>query len=204
MPKLDLRGTAIIDSENLEKVPSGEEVVEDVRARMHASGIPEMSPPRGEPPVSLTDVDTASMSLRDLENLFIKYTGYAQFISTIAAERVAALNAEQTRLKSAKARIAKMLMEEGVTKADIAAARDAHPDVEDISISILRTRTERDMVEAARKAFSGQAAALSRIVEIRKLEYEQGSRQGTLNKKLQTADRLNRRKMRKMHREESD
>jgi len=166
-------------------------MIKDVRNRMRDCGIPDIPAPTGDPPVNLTEVDTTSLGLRQLEDLFIKYTSYAQFISTIVVERTSALKNEETRLLRIRALISKNLMAEGVPKSEITAARDAHPDVEAVLASVLYTRTERDMVEATYKAFSGQARALSRVIEIRKLEYEQTTRTGTISNNLRSANRLN-------------
>jgi hypothetical protein len=193
---LDLRGTGIVDEKAVESIPTGDEMVENIHQRMRDMGIPEITSPKGDPPPTLAEIDTTSMSMRELERMYAQYVSYAEFINPIVEARSAALRAEKSRLQLVKARVTKILREDGVAKSDIVSMRDAHEQVEEVAASILFIESERDIIRATAKVYVNEAKALSRIVEMRKIDFEQSNRSGNLSRGTKSSSRLAKRRFR--------
>ena len=196
MPGLDLRGTGIVDGKEVDSIPTGEELVEKIRERMVDLGIPEISAPRGEPPPTLSEIDTTELSMQELERMYTRYVSYAEFINPIIETKAAALRAEKSRLKLVNARVTKLLREEGVPKSDIAAMRDAHEQVAEVAASILMLEAECGIIAATAKVYVNESKALSRVVEMRKIDFEQSNRGNNLTRGTASSSRLSKRRFR--------
>lgn len=179
---LELGDKGFVDSAVLDRIPKGIDIIAEVEKRLESAGIRDIAVPTGEPPPSLTEIDATTLDLTTLEDLYTKYVGYAQFVYTALTRCEIVLKAEENRLRLTKRHVEQALIRGGMAKTTAAAEKETHADVEAVLTSVMIAQAEKSMVEAVSRSYTNQAKALSRVIEIRKLEFEQTGRAGNLNR----------------------
>lgn len=178
---LKLSRHGIVDSRAIDKIPKGDDVLAEIEAELASKGIYLIQPPSGEPPQSLTELDATNLSMLDLESLYAKYTAYTAFIESEFTACEVRYRYCESALKQIRAHVEAALLRAGVPKSEVPSKRDLDPEVEEATRALLKARAKKSLVSSAMKAYAKQAAALSRIVEIRKMEFDQVGRSRNLN-----------------------
>jgi desulfoferrodoxin (superoxide reductase-like protein) len=174
---LDLREAAVVDDEQLEmRAESVYDMLDTIKSQMQDQlGVDDMPAPK-DLPKPLAEVDVASIGNRELGAIYTQYVAYSVFLNSRLAEMISLEKAARGNLKKATAEIKNQLRADGVKAADIAARVETHPVYEEYYIEWLKLFMMKEILEARYKAYRDMAAALSRNVTLRELEFEQQRR----------------------------
>jgi hypothetical protein len=175
---LDLRDAGVVDGEKLEnRAKSVYDMLETIKSQLHSQlGVQEMPAPQ-EHPAPLAELDVATIGNRELGAIYSQYVAYSVFLNSRLSEIVSLEKAAKGNLKKAVAEIKNKLRVEGVKAAEITARVETHPLYEEYYVEALKLFMMKEIVEAQHKAYRDMAAALSRNVTLRELEFEQQRRE---------------------------
>lgn len=176
MPGLNLSGIAVTSAKTKERIARGLEILEAIQKQVRAMGVPDYPRPR-QTPEAIADVDLSAMTNRELEQLMSQYTAWAAFMGTKLAEAEVAYKASTAAMKAVTASLRVSLLKDGVPKNEIDAKVQTSPEYIEYDLEHLKLYAAREILDAHYKAYSRSAQAVSRNIELRKLEYEQDMRQ---------------------------
>lgn len=175
MSGLNLKKAAVVRKETQEQIKQGAfDILQEVRERVRGLGVAEVPQPT-DVPQSLGDIDVGKIPNRDIESYYTRYLAYASYLLPRVAELVSAYKISTANLKRVAADI-KMQLKDEVAKADLGAMVLGHPVYMEQELDHLKLYAMKTILESYYKAYSKQAQALSRIIELRKLEQEQDQR----------------------------
>jgi hypothetical protein len=143
-------------------------------------GLPEYPKPKTAPE-PLCDIDVGALTNRELETQMANYVAYAMYIAPKLAEAEAAYKISTANMKAVAASLKVSLYKDRVPKSEIDARVLVAPEYIEQELEHLKLYATKEILEAHYKAYSKQAGALSRFVELRKLEYEQEVRQHSVS-----------------------
>jgi hypothetical protein len=141
------------------------DILADVQEKVRKMGLPEQPKPTEEPP-SITSLDVGDLPNQEIETYLVKLTGYATYLLPKVAELEASYKISQANLKRVEASLKVQMSAKGTPSKELVAA------VRDSEAYIAQEIEQLKLY----KSYVKQAAVLSRIVELRKLEYEQAQR----------------------------
>lgn len=152
-----------------------EEILLCVEEELTMRGIPESPRPKGVPE-SLADSDITRMSNNQLANLYTQYVAYGAYLGNELAKIEGLEEGARKLLKDTLAELKDACFSKGLKgpEATAAAMRDEvykEMDFEHMKLYFMKTILKRRA-----RGYSSQAAALSRNIELRKLEFEQSRR----------------------------
>lgn len=177
---MDLRKQAIIDEPNkFDPHDEIDAIISDLQDRF---GI-ELYPKPKNTPHPLADTDISKLTNVQLEQLFIQYTAYTSFLVTQLAVLKQVEYAAKNRLTRIAAEIKNDLYTKHVPKDEVASRTKTHATYTAAEFDYDRARTMHTILEAYYKAYSKQAQGLSRVVELRKQEFDDSLRSGNINKR---------------------
>jgi len=148
---------------------------------VHEFGIEEYPRPSGAPE-PLSEVDVGAMANIALGNLYSQYVAYSVYLNNKLTDIRCLSKTAKIVLKNVSADIKLQLLSEGVPKDQVSAQVRAHPKFNELEIESLKFEIMSEKVETYAKGYRDQAAALSRNIELRKLEFEQQLREGHVQK----------------------
>lgn len=175
MPSLDLKGVPIASESSVQRSQRALDILEEIQAQVRAMGLPDYPKPETSP-VPLSEIDPSDLSNRDLEKHLTTYIAYAAYLEPKVAEAEFAYKASAHNLKAIKASLKVSLYKDNVPKSEIEARVTDSPEYCAQELEHLKLYAIKQILEAHHSGYSRQAAGLSRLVEMRKLEYEQESR----------------------------
>lgn len=173
---LNLGGTPVTSNNTKERIQRGLEILEDIQEQMAGMGLTEYPKPKTTPE-PLGDLDLSAMENRELEGLMAKYTGYAAYVGTKLAEAEVAYKVSTAAMKAVSASLKVSLYKDGSPKTEIDAKIQVAPEYIEYELEHLKLYATKEILDAHYKAYSRSAQAVSRTIEVRKLEYEQDARQ---------------------------
>lgn len=180
MSGLRLNKTAVITEDVKAEAEEMQDLVTQVENDLRNRGIPDYPQPK-EVPEALSEIDIEKLSNNALGALHIKYTGYAVFFNTELAKIKAREKVAKRNFQHITAQIkAQLLGKQGMTKDEIASAVRMHPEYDKYEVALLSLSIQKLIIESVYRAYQLQAQALSRNVELRKLEMEQQKRSSTI------------------------
>lgn len=174
MPRFDLSRTPILEERDQE-VANTAEILTDIKETMLKMGLHEYPRPANVPK-PLCDVEVESLTNDQLGALYASYTSYAAYISSKLAEAQVSYKISSSNSKQITARLKAQEFTKGTPKAEVPAVVAASPAFRQHELEHLKLYAIMTILEAHYGAFSKQAATLSRLIEIRKLELEQSQR----------------------------
>lgn len=175
MPGLHLGGVPVSSNRTKERIQRGLEILEAIQKQVIAMGLPEYPRPRNTPE-PIGDIDLSAMSNRELEQVMAQYTAWAAYVGTKLAETEVAYKASSAAMKALTASLRVSLHKDGIPKAEIEAKVQTSPEFMEYDLEHLKLYATREIVGAHYKAYIRSAQAVSRSIEVRKLEYEQDAR----------------------------
>jgi hypothetical protein len=180
---LDLSQAGIVDDAKLQKrAKSIYGLLDDLKCRLQEDlGVEEMPSPSSQPP-ALAELNVEQLGNRELGGLYTQYVAHAVFLNGRLAEINALERAAKGNLKRTIAEIKNELRSKGVKEAEVVARVEVHPVYEEFAIEALKLFMMKELVEAYQKAYKDMAAALSRNITLRELEFEQIRREDNIQK----------------------
>lgn len=182
MQKLDLRKAGITDKDTEDKLRSAFDTIEDTKEKMREMGLEDYPKPQSAPR-SLAEIpDIDSLTNSQLGALYVQYVAYAQFISSRLSETIAGYRIAANNLKQLQAKIASTLYAKEVPKAEVPARVREDPLYKEFDAELVKFFAMKTLLEAHHRAYDKQAAALSRMISLRELEFQQSLRQDNMKK----------------------
>lgn len=179
MPRIDLGKTAVLSSEEQEQFKTAQEIIDEIEDQVASKGLAKYPRPAGEP-ADLTQLDITTMSNNELGQHFIRYTAFAQYVFGDLANIQASYRIGIASLKLIEANLKSKLFAREVAKAEIPAMVREDPIRVEYELEVLRLFAMKEILEARYKAYQRSADALSRIIEIRKLDFDQSMRDSSI------------------------
>lgn len=173
---LNLKGTPVTSNATTKRAKRAFDMLAEIRQEVMDMGIPPMPQPKTAP-TPLSELEVGTLDNRDLETHMSNYIAYAQYVGPKLAETVAAYKAAASNLKAVAASLKVSLMKQDIAKKEIDARTTESEDYAEAEYEYLKLYALKEVLGSYYKSYSRQAQALSRIVELRKLEYEQAVRQ---------------------------
>ena len=175
---LDLSKAAIIDEEDLTLNLVS---VDDIEADLRKRGLKAFAKPEDQPQ-GLADIDVNELTNDALAGLYSKYIAYQAYLSTEVARAKVHKSAADRNLKTVTAALKSAFHAKGVKEKEISESVRLHPLYTEHDAAYAHARYTFEILESYDRAYGKQAAALSRCVELRKIELEQSRREGNLGK----------------------
>jgi len=180
---LDLSKAGVVDDGALQAgAQSAYDMLDEVKHKMLKDlGVKEMPAPKVEPE-PIANVDVVTIDNRELGALHTQYVAYSVYLSSRLAEVISLERAARGNLKRVAATIKNELRAEGVKETHISAQLEIHPVYTEYYIEHLKLFMMKEIVESLYKAYRDMAAALSRNVTLRELEFQQQQREDNVGK----------------------
>lgn len=177
MNKLDLTKTPVTGNRAATHLQKSSDILDDVLRKIKAMGLPDYPKPKREA-TPLTELDIDALSDRELATIMAEYMAYAAFIlpKLAAIESTYRISASNLKMLLSNLKV-KLLKTEGIAKSELSDLAKDTPEYMEHELEHLKIMAMREILEAHSKAYSKQYDALSRIVELRKMEFEQTQRQ---------------------------
>jgi hypothetical protein len=179
---------------NFSKVPIGQkgaadarrktatEIVDQAREALTNLGLEEYPKPSSTPR-PLAEIDEAdSLTNTELGILYAQYIAYAQYVGAKLAEVTVMYKIATGALKTLSAELSTQLASKNVPKSEIGAQVRASVAFQEGEDEVLKFYALKAMIEAVHRAYDKQAAAISRIISLRELEFNSTIRGENLNK----------------------
>jgi hypothetical protein len=176
MTGLKLKGAPVSSGATKARTQRALEILEEIQKQVAAMGLSEYPKPKNVP-APLGDVDLGALENSELESLLASYTGYASFINTKLAEAEVAYKVSTANMKAITASLKASLFKDGTPKGEVDALVATAPEYVEYELEHLKLYATKEILESHYKAYSRGAQAVSRIVELRKLDYEQSMRE---------------------------
>lgn len=176
MPRVDFNKAAILSPEEQGSFKSAQEIISEVEAQAEEMGLKRYPRPTGEAE-NLTEIDITTMTNNALGQLFMQYTAFAQYIYGEHVRVVAAYKVGVSSLKLVEANLKSKFYAKDVAKAEVPALVREDPIRIECELEVLKLFAMREILEAHYKAYQRSADALSRIIELRKLDFDQSMRE---------------------------
>jgi hypothetical protein len=180
---LDLSRAGIVHEKDLEKRRTRtEELLQTVNNELAERGIPEVPRPSGHP-TPLAEVDITTLTNDELTMLYAQYAAYSSYIGDQLAQIEAAEEDAKRNLRETIAEVKDALFAKGKKGPEVTAAAMKDPLVEELSLIHLKYFFMKAIMKRRYKSYITQGAALSRSIELRKLDMEQTRRTGNLGRR---------------------
>lgn len=186
MGRLDLSDAPILPPESEEKYQSAFEILEEVRCEMREQlGLEEYPQPKSIP-MALADVDVETLPNDQLGGLYARYVAHAQFVGARLAETEAAYKIATNVLKQVIADVQARLFVKDVPKAEIPTMVRQDGMYRKFDAELVKLYATKTILAAHHRAYDKQASALSRIISLRELEFQQTLRETGIGGKKRT------------------
>jgi len=182
---LDLSRTGVVHEKDLEaRRTRTEELLRSVNEDLAERGIPEVPRPAGHPR-PLAEVDITTLTNDELTTLYAQYAAYSSYIGDQLAQIEAAEEDAKRNLRETIAAVKDSLFSKGMKGPEATAGAMKDPLVEELSLLHMKYFFMKAIMKRRYKSYVTQGAALSRSIELRKLDMEQTRRTGNLGKRSQ-------------------
>lgn len=182
MPKLNLTNAAILDKESDQRHKSAFEIIDETKAKMAELGLEEYPQPssRPTPLAEISAID--SLTNAELGALYVQYVAYSQFVSARLAEMVATYKIAHNNIKHVTAELTASLYAKEVPKSEVPTRVKESVAYQEADAELVKLFAMKTLLEAHYKAYEKQASALSRLISLRELEFQQTLRQEGIRK----------------------
>lgn len=150
-----------------------------VRQELDARGIPEPVKPSSHPR-SLADTDIASLTNSEVASLYSQYVAYAAYIGDELAQIEGLEELAKKILRETLGSIKDSLYASGIKGAAATAAATKDALYQELDMEHAKLFFMKAIMKRRYRGYVSMAAALSRTVELRKLDFEQSRRDGNL------------------------
>jgi hypothetical protein len=180
---LNLSRAGIVHEKDLEaRRNRTEKLLEEVNNELAHRGIPEVPRPSGHPK-ALAEVDITTLTNDELTTLYAQYAAYSSYIGDQLAQIEAAEEDAKRNLRETIAEIKDALFAKSMKGPEATAAAMKDPMVEELSLLHMKYFFMKAIMKRRYKSYVTQGAALSRSIELRKLDMEQTRRTGNLGRR---------------------
>ena len=180
MVGLNLKGAPVVSKAAQDRAQHAFDILAEIQEMVTRMGLPEYPRPKAAP-VPLSDLDISALTNQEVAAQMANYIAYAQYVGAKVAEVEAAYKISAANLKQIAATQKVSLFNDATPKTEIEARITVSPEYQKHEYEHLKLYATKSILSAYYKSYSRQAQALSRIVELRKLEYEQEARQNAVN-----------------------
>jgi hypothetical protein len=180
MSGLDLNKTAVVTDDVEDAAAQAFVRIDEIKAHIQDVVGLKAYPKPDEHPPGLVDIDINSMTNPELGTVYAKYVAFQAYLSTEVAEAEIRKDAASRNLKQVDAEIRNQLHAKGTKDSQIVSLSRTHPLYREYDVEYAKCRYIYVILAAYYKAYEKQAAALSRVVELRKLEFEQNMRESSV------------------------
>lgn len=156
-----------------------ERLLEDVMGELENRGIPPVPRPSGHP-TPLSEVDIVTLTNDGLTTLYAQYAAYSSYIGDQLAQIEGAEEDAKKNLRETIAHVKDALFAKGKKGAEVTSAALNDPLVEELSLMHMKYFFMKAIMKRRYKSYITQGAALSRSIELRKLDMEMTRRVGNL------------------------
>jgi hypothetical protein len=177
MPKLDLSNAALIDKESAQKHKSAFDLIAETKQKMEEMGLEDYPQPNSRP-TPLAEIENIDgLTNSQLGGLYVEYVAYAQFVGARLAELVATYKIAVNNVKHITAELTASLYAKDVPKGEISTRVRESVAFQEADAELVKIFAMKTLLEAHHRAYDKQAAALSRLISLRELEFQQTIRQ---------------------------
>jgi hypothetical protein len=156
-----------------------DQLLHGVEAELVRRGIPHPPRPEGHP-APLADLDITLKTNGELASLYTQYVAYGAYIGDELA-KIEGLEAHAKKmLKETLANLKDAQFVKGVKGPEATARALKDPIYNSLDMAHLRLFFMKAILTRRYQGYTAQAAALSRTIELRKLDFEQSRRDGNL------------------------
>jgi hypothetical protein len=177
---LNLGRTPIIDEGKVrhakEKIDN---ILRDVEADLLRRGIPEPPRPKNHP-AELADMDTALLTNADLGSLYTQYVAYASYIGDELAKIEGMEESAKKLLRDTLAELKEAAFVRGLKGPEATSAAISDELYRALDLEHMRLFFMKAIMKRRYRGYVSKAAALSRTIELRKLDFEQVRRDGNI------------------------
>lgn len=181
MPPLNLRKRPVVSQHEINRGKAAFDILEEVQQRVRDMGIPEYPQPKNTP-TPLGNLEVGKLSNRDIETYYTQYVAYAQYLAPKLAEVESAYKISESNMKHVVATLKVELVKDQVPKAEHDALVKENEIYLQQEIEHLKLFATKEILSAYHSGYVNQAKAMSRVVELRKLEQEQEARGNNMKK----------------------
>jgi hypothetical protein len=157
-------------------------MLETVKQELLDRGIPEVPRPVGHPK-SLAEVDITLLTNDELATLYAQYAAYSSYIGDQLAQIEAEEADAKNNVRETAAMVKDALFAKGKKGTEVSAAAASDPLVLELNALWLKLLFMKSIMKRRYKSYITQGAALSRSIELRKLDMEQTRRTGNLGRR---------------------
>lgn len=176
----DFSRVGIIDEDDIGEARGRiDALMRSVQAELDARGIPEPPRPKAHP-ASLADVDITLLTGNQLANLYTQYVAYAAYIGDEVAKIEGLEESAKKMLRETLAELKDAQFAKGLKGAEATAAATKDVLYKDLDMEHMKLFFMKAIMKRRYKGYITQAAALSRTIELRKLDFEQTRRDGNI------------------------
>jgi hypothetical protein len=175
--KLDLTKTPIVPADTEAEFQSAFDIIEETKADMEKLGLSEYPRPKSAP-ISLAEIgEIDRLTNPQLGALYVQYVAYAQYINTKLTDTIVGYKIAVNNLKHITAELTSRLHAKAIAKAEVTALVRRDPLYQRADAELVKFFAMKTLLEAHHKAYDKQASALSRMISLRELEFQQSLRQ---------------------------
>lgn len=172
---LHLKGTPISSKRVREHQQTAVDLLEEIQERIRKMGVMDFPKPEGTIQ-SLGSLELGAFTNREVETLLARYIGYVAYLGPKIAEAETAYRIGAANLKLVEANLRVSLFKDNVPKNEVVArVRESEEYIEQ-DLEQLKLFAVKHILAAHCNAYKEQAKAVSRSIELRKLEFEQEHR----------------------------
>lgn len=155
------------------------DMLEQVKMELDRRGIPEPVKPSNHPK-SLADVDLAALTNAEVSSLYSQYVAYSSYIGDELAQIEGMEEMAKKILRDTLGTLKDSLFAKGIKGAEATAAATKDALYQALDMEHAKLFFMKAIMKRRYRGYISQAAALSRTVELRKLDFEQTRRDGNL------------------------
>lgn len=176
----DFSRVGLVDEESIfEAQKQVDQLLEDVEADLKRRGVLNAPRPTGHPR-PLADVDITDLTNNELASLYTQHVAYGAYIGDELA-KIEGLEAHAKKmLKETLASLKDAQFAKGVKGPEVTARAMNDPLYGAMDMAHLRLFFMKAILTRRYQGYTAQAAALSRTIELRKLDFEQSRRDNNL------------------------
>lgn len=182
MPKLNLTNAALINKESDQRHKSAFEIIDETKQKMAELGLEDYPQPSSRPTPLAEIAAIDSLTNAELGGLYVQYVAYSQFVGARLAEMVATYKIAINNMKHVTAELTASLYAKEVPKAEVPTRVKESVAYQEADAELVRIFAMKTLLEAHYKAYEKQASALSRLIALRELEFQQALRQEGVRK----------------------
>jgi hypothetical protein len=172
---LHLKGTPVSSKRMREHAQTAIDILEEIQGRIRKMGVMDFPKPEGVIQ-ALGSLELGGCTNREIESLLARYIGYVAYLGPKIAEAETAYRIGAANLKRVEANLRVNLFKDNVPKAEVIARVRESEEYIELDLEQLKLFAIKHILGAHCNAYKEQAKAVSRSIELRKLEFEQEHR----------------------------